>query len=104
MDSPDFERAFLDSMNRQEKAIGSMETKVAVMATKMDSIIEMMSDFQYDLDGNGRPGLKDRLTAVETKVEERTPRTAQVGGIVVGSGAVTVLVNFLMAWLGQKHT
>ena len=93
--SPNFERAVLADLS--ELRMGQ-----AVTSTKLTTLIELVSDLQADLDGNGRVGIKDRLTRVETRVEERTsPSKATMAGIGALGGAVTMLVDFLREWMAK---
>ncbi len=58
----------------------------------------LVEEIKYTLEGNGSPGLKSRVTVLETKVDERTSpsRAAVVGlsaGVVVFLAAVTEAIK-----------
>ena len=84
--SPNFERAVLTELS-------DLRTQQAVANTKLSTLIELVSDLQADLDGNGRRGIKDRLSIVETKVEERTGYSrTQALGVPAGFSALAVVL------------
>lgn len=48
--------------------------------------------------GNGQPGMLNRLTVVETKVDERTSKVSSLAG----GGVAGALITILIAWLREK--
>jgi hypothetical protein len=73
--TPPFEREVLDRLTRIEGHLSGFR--------------EMLEDIEYDLDGNGQPGIKHRLSVLETRVDERTSRKQTYG--VPGMVALVVM-------------
>lgn len=64
----------------------------------VDAVRTDVNELRQLLLGNGQPGVLHRLTAVETRVDERTKRTAGLSG---GLGALGgLIVAMLSRWLG----
>ena len=61
-------------------------------------IYTRVEDMHDDLNGNGQPGLKERLDKVETRVEERTTKSTLIGAGSIGAmltGLVTLSARVL---------
>ena len=62
-------------------------------------IAQDVADIKKEIEGNGRPGLRDRVTAVETLMQERD-RTALKAGSLGAAG--TIILGALLEWFRQK--
>ena len=61
-------------------------------------------DLKHVIEGNGQPGVSHRLTALETRVDERTsPSKSAVMGLSGGTAvALTLIAEWLKAKLGAQ--
>ena len=65
---------------------------------------EKVESLEHAINGNSRPGLQDRVTAVEAKLEERTAggssRKEVVGFTAAFSGLLLFVTEYLKSRLG----
>lgn len=65
---------------------------LSVMASDLGRVVKA-------IEGNGRPGLNDRMTAVETRLNERDRTAMKVG---IGSAGITAVVTAILAHFGIR--
>jgi hypothetical protein len=76
------------------------DEKLMQMHGMLSSLTPMVKDHHATLYGNGQPGVKDRLIAVETKMS--TARSSRMTTIAAASICLSALTLFcaLMGWIG----
>ena len=58
-----------------------------------------ITDIKREIEGNGRPGLRDRVTAIETRQDERDKTVFKASGL---TAIGTVAVGAILEWLSKK--
>lgn len=69
------------------------------LSKDVHEIKESVKSIIHKIDGNGSPGIDDRLKAIEDYQERRKESDKTI--IKIATGAITALIITIAAWLGK---